>query len=102
MRGKKLHTDLFVKPASPEQVKKGRSERLIEKRNECLIARYYYYTVYRGLEYENIIRRLVSEFFLSAKSVIHIINSNTDLVKSYRERELVLHFFQKHWPYMRW
>ena len=54
---------------------KGRNAELIERRNKCLLCRFYFYAKEKKLRYEDIIDLLSSEFFLSQRTVTTIITT---------------------------
>lgn len=81
---------------------KGRSNRLIAKRNECLIARYYYYGYFKNVCYEEVIRLLAGEFFLSPNRIAAIIQANADMVQAVKQKAMIMHYFQSHWPHLKW
>jgi hypothetical protein len=102
MRGQKVYNEIIKTTGLNTPVRKGRNNSLVTKRNECLIARYYYYGYYKNKCYEDIIRLLVTEFFLSPVTVAIIIQNNTDILHAIKLRSPVLHYLQSHWPHMRW
>lgn len=58
--------------------KKGRSQNLINKRNEALIRRYYYWTEVRRLRFDDTLKVLANEeFFLSEERIMQIIRLET-------------------------
>jgi hypothetical protein len=101
MRGQKVFNEL-VKGKENIPGNKGRSNKLVTRRNDCLIARYYYFGAFRKLSYEDTIRELVAEFFLSPVTIANIIQNNTEQIQQLKEKALVLHYFQNHWPHLRW
>ena len=102
MRGQRLFNDLIKGKSLETPAKKGRSDKLIIRRNECLLARYYYYGYYKNLCYEDIIRRLAAEFFLSPNTLIQIIQNNTDQLQLIKKRANALYYFQNLWPHLKW
>ena len=102
MRGQKVYNDTIKNAGLDVPPRKGRNSTLIASRNECLIARYYYYGYYRNKCYEDIIRLLAAEFFLSSGTVTNIIQENEELIHSIKLKTPVLYYLQSHWPHMRW
>ncbi|MGM9774476.1 MAG: transposase [Candidatus Egerieousia sp.] len=61
---------------------KGRSSRLISKRNVALASRFYYWTEVKRLRFDDAIRQLSeNEFFISESRIIKIINSLDNVEK---------------------
>lgn len=83
-------------------VRKGRSDDLIMKRNECLIARYYYYGTIRGKTYEDTLNLLVREFFLSQSTILRQINTNGETVMMFKKSAHGPRWFQARWPHLKW
>ena len=102
MRGQKIFNETIKESGLGAPVRKGRSDSLVSKRNECLIARYYYYGYYKNKCYEEIIRLLITEFFLSPATIAIIIQNNTDELQSVKLRKKSLYYFQSHWPHLKW
>jgi hypothetical protein len=102
MRGQKVFKELVGAQSLGAPAQKGRNNKLVAKRNECLAARYYYYAFYRNMCYEEIIRQLVSEFFLAPNTIVNIIQDHTDVIRSLREKALVKYSFQTKWPHLKW
>ena len=102
MRGQKVFNTLIKDIGLQAPARKGRNDALVSKRNECLLARYYYYGYYKNKCYEDIIRQLVTEFYLSPATIMAIIQSKTDQVQAIKQRCPVLYYFQNHWPHLKW
>ena len=102
MRGQKTFKEFIKEQGLGAPAAKGRSNKLILKRNECLLARYYYYGYFKNMCYEEIIRQLLGEFYLSPNSIARIIQSNTDHLRAIRQKALVLYYFQNRWPHLKW
>lgn len=106
MRGQRLYTSLFeTEPVETQkiaslQVKKGRSQLLIDKRNECLLDRYYYYGKLCGLKYSQVIKHLSNEFFLSTSFVITIITSHSAVLSHYATLNPTRKDLQTKWPFI--
>ena len=61
---------------------KGRNKHLIEKRNEALCRRYYYWTEVQRLRFDDALRILSEqEFFLSEERILSIIRENIAKLK---------------------
>ena len=66
---------------------KGRSSELIEKRNEALLRRYYYWTEVQRLRFDDALKILSErEFFISIDRVMTIIRENCNKIKDVNVR----------------
>ena len=101
MRGKRLFTELRntgnIAPA-----KRGRNNTLIAKRNECLLARYYFYTNFTSKSYDDTVMQLVTEFFITPDRIGDVIQRNIEILDSIKEAQPSVYFFQNHWPHIKW
>ena len=102
MLGQKVFNAIIKGSKLGVPVRKGRNNSLVSKRNECLIARYYYYGYYKNKCYEEIMRLLVNEFFLAPVTINIIIQNNSEQLQSIKLRAKVMHYFQNHWPHLKW
>jgi hypothetical protein len=102
MRGQKTFKDILKEPGLGAPIVKGRNNKLILRRNDCLLARYYYYGFFRNMLYEEIIRQLVAEFYISPNTIANIIQSHAEDLQALKHRAQVLHYFQNHWPHLKW
>jgi hypothetical protein len=102
MRGQRVFKEIIKEPGLGSPIVKGRNNKLVHRRNECLLARYYYYGFFKSMCYEETIRQLVSEFFLSPATIAHIIQDNTEHILSLKQRGMVVYYFQNHWPHLKW
>lgn len=101
MRGQKLF-NITLKNDADEQIRKGRRESLIDMRNNCLIARYYYHGHLSGKCYEDVLTTLVSEFFLSATRIGRILMEHADEIKRLKERKVSMYHLRTCWPQYKW
>jgi hypothetical protein len=61
---------------------KGRNKELIEKRNESLCRRYYYWTEVQRLRFDDALKVLSEkEFFLSEETIMSIIRQYAPIIK---------------------
>lgn len=66
---------------------KGRSSELIEKRNDALLRRYYYWTEVQRLRFDDALKILSErEFFLSIDRIMAIIRKNCNKLKDVNVR----------------
>jgi len=102
MRGKRNFDQLIKGDNLGNTDRRGRNEKLIKMRNECLLARYFYYGFYKNMCYEEILKELVVEFFLSRPRIIDILMANDEALQAIRKRGGVIYYFQHKWPHLKW
>ena len=102
MRGQKIFNEIIKDNGIARTLRRGRNNSLIDKRNECLVARYYYYASIKNKCYEDILRQIVSEFFLSPATITNIILEHTEQLQSLKQKGPVLYYFQTRWPHLKW
>jgi hypothetical protein len=102
MRGQKLFNDIIKSELPDRSEHKGRSESLLSKRNNCMLARFYYYGEYRRKNYESIIQLMVAEFFLSPERISRIITQNAAVIRKMKEDHVSKYQLQAGWPQFKW
>jgi len=102
MRGQKIFNDLIKENGIDNRSRKGRNNSLLYKRNEFIIARYYYYGSMKNKCYEEIIKSLVSEFFLSPVTLSNVIQENAEQLQALKQKGPALYYFQNRWPHIKW
>lgn len=69
-------------------IMKGRSSRLIQRRNEYLIKRYYFWYELQRLRFEDVIERLSeNEVFLEEEYILRLIRDNSHLLKEIKQKK---------------
>jgi hypothetical protein len=102
MRGQRYLSEI-VRPAVTRQIaRKGRDNSLIEKRNRCLLARYYYYVRYKDKCFEDVLRLLVAEFYLSPTTLSKLLLDNSEKLQEMKAKDPALYYFQSNWPHIKW
>jgi hypothetical protein len=101
MRGQKLFKANFGTPVE-KNTNKGRSTALVQQRNECLMARYFFYSKLLRRSYEEIIGNLSGEFFLCTETVTRIIFDNNHILQQLKTQENSLRAFRSKWKHMKW
>lgn len=86
--------------APPER--KGRSEELINRRNELLICRYYYYVKMKGRQYEPALSALETELFISQRTIIDTVQRNAELLKQLFTTRPEISYFRTKYPWLTW
>ncbi len=107
MRGERsiflsLFTDDTATTTAAAPERKGRSEDLLQKRNELLICRHYYYTRIVELQYARALERLEDELYLSQRTIINIVNDNYTLLKKINSEKPEVKYFKTKFPFMVW
>ncbi len=105
MRGQKFFNELMMIP--PPVIKypskrRGRNTDLVSLRNECLVARYYFYTQFTRKGYEEIVERIVEEFYLTPERIARIIQENAQLLQLFRTDGTTIYTLRQKWTYLKW
>jgi hypothetical protein len=85
-----------------KQIKKGRNESLMNKRNIYLFYRYYYYSKIHRMRYEDVIKQLSNDFFITQRTDIDIIQNNTSQVKNVFDEKLNIRQLKKKFDLYNW
>ncbi len=102
MRGSQFIFNDVFSVTKEEKHRKGRSDSLNLKRNECLIYRYCFFAQNSGLRYELLIKIVSQDFWLSETTVRNVIAQHHSLLitaKKAKESKISL---KKRWPQMSW
>ncbi len=102
MRGQKLFNNILPVNNSDKCQRKGRNDVLIEQRNNCMLARYYYYSCIRAKKYDEILSIIVKEFFLSPSRISKILLDKLDDIKKMKENGISVYQLQNLWPQFKW
>jgi hypothetical protein len=102
MRGQNIYKELTKENGLIRKPRKGRNGSLVARRNECLVARYFYHASFRNLCYEDIVRVLVGEFFLSPSTIANLVLENSDWLQSMKQNYPSIYYFQVRWPHLKW
>jgi len=101
-----LFKEVFYTTPAVKQ-RKGRSLSLIEKRNECLVDRYYFHGR-KKVSYAYLLEIISNEFFLSMVTIPEVIEANFNTLASLKkqwhdqdEKKLAEHL-RKKWPHLMW
>ena len=102
MRGQRTFNEMIKGNSLNKAPRRGRNDKLLNRRNECLLARYFFYGYFKNRSYEEILRDLVAEFFISATTIGHIIQTNEELLITIKQRAKESYYFQYKWPHLKW
>ncbi len=92
---------LFNDHINPEPTpRKGRSETLINERNDALVVRYYFYRSFSSLRYSAILERLRKEFFIAEYTIIDILKANNEAFPALKGMDVEK--FKGMYPHFNW
>lgn len=92
----------MVSDAGKTAGKKGRDIELVNQRKEVILYRYYYYSKLKRMRYDDVIPILKSEFFLSNRTIIDIINKEIDMLKDIYKQQATINELQKKFTFINW
>jgi len=75
---------------------------LVSNRNECMLARYYYYGNLKNKNYCETLRLLVAEFYLSPTTIANVIMGNSEGLQALKQKDPTLLYFVHRWPHIKW
>lgn len=102
MRGRRLFDEIITEQRPAREKRKGRSSTLISRRDECLVARYFYYGYLKHKSYDDILKLLVSEFFLSPATISRQVQQRSDELHELKQKASSAFYFQHRWPHLKW
>ncbi len=102
MRGQKVYNTIIKDGSISGTIRKGRNNSLISKRNECMIARYYYYGYLRNKGYEETLKLLMSEFYLSPATIAFQVQQQSESLVKLRQLSPTVYYFMNRWPHYKW
>ena len=101
-RSSRMFNTLTINHEIDKNKKKGRCIALINKRNELIYYRYYFYGKIKKLTYTDTFKALSSEFYLSERTIADIIQkSSIDINKVFKEKLSVKQLTEKFY-YLNW
>ena len=72
------------------------------RRNRAIASRFYYYHSIAGLRYEMCLHELCKEFYLAEATLIDILMSESDYLKSLSSNQTSLKDLEAEHPHFRW
>lgn len=102
MRGERVFTDIIKDNSINTVFRRGRSNTLVSRRNECLVARCYYWSSVKHKSYEEVIRQLVTEFFLSPPTIVRLLQESASQLVTLKQKCPALYYLQNRWPHLKW
>lgn len=88
--------------ASVREGSKGRSSRLIEKRNRAMCNRYYYHQKINSCHYAKCVEELSTEFFISQIEVTKILRNMAEYLNELRTQPPTIKQLRERWSFMCW
>ncbi len=102
MRGQKLFNELIKSETALASTGKGRNQELLAQRNECLIDRYYFFSRFTKKNYEEVLNRLMGEFFLTPDRIARVVQDHAAALKTHRQESTSVNVLQIKWPHLKW
>jgi len=103
MRGSRLFLEITKEDREKQQPgRKGRSEQLLEQRNEKLFYRYYYYSRLLHYGYEQMLKQLQKEFDLTERSLNLYLSIHAERLKEVNAEKKTVKQLKQMWPHFNW
>lgn len=102
MRGQRTFEKITQTAGLADNQRIGRSNALVARRNECLLVRCYYWSTEKNKCYEEVIRLLVDEFFISPVTVARLMQRHAKRLAGLRQSPPTSYYLQLRWPHFRW
>ncbi len=94
--------DYFQTKQQPARRKKGRNEELLQRRDNKLAMRFYYYAHIQQMSYRDTIKALMLEFDICERVVLDRLRANQDYLDSLFSEQPAISKLQKAVPYFAW
>jgi len=98
-RGKHILYNSLVKTAKPH--KKNRKN-YIELRNDALACRYYFHADINRLRYDDCLKELSNEFYISEDTIVRCLLHRVDYIKILSNNTLTTAELRKQYPHYNW
>lgn len=102
MRGSSSFEKLYQNPNRKNKKSADRRSDLIEQRNELIMYRYHYYGAHSGQRYDEVVKSLCNEFYLSVRQINKIIERHTDVSRRILEEKPSLTKLRKKYAFLTW
>lgn len=103
MRGQySLFTSVFPSAIETNPDNQGRRNVLLDKRDECLVYRYYYYGEIKRKRYDDCLSDLEKEFFITAGVIAQRLQINIILLKKVTGQKANLINLKRKYPHFNW
>lgn len=97
-----LFLDDTPKVENTNPKKLGRDEQLLADRNLLLLHRHYFHFKIKEKQYHRGLEALVDEFFLAERTIVNIVQDNTNVLKELRQLKPDVKYFKRKYPFMNW
>lgn len=103
MRGQQvIYQNLFGNTITPKPQNQGKRNVWLDKRDEALVHRYYYYVSLLQFQYDNALLKLQDEFFITPGTVTERITANVAQLKVIANSKLSIETLRKKYPHYTW
>jgi hypothetical protein len=82
--------------------RKGRSQDLIDQRNQLLFSRYYYYAKIIRKQYPDILLLLRQELFIEQRTIIDTLQRHNGELQQLRQQNPDVKYFRHKYPWLVW
>jgi hypothetical protein len=82
--------------------RKGRNNMLLARRNECILARYYYYGYFKNKNYEEIMQLLMNEFYIAPFTISRLVQESMEQLQQIKQKSPSIGYFSLRWPHLKW
>ena len=93
---------IFAKTLTVMIIKKGRNEKLIAKRNQKLVCRFYFYSNLMCLNFSKCLELLEDELDLSQSRITDLLAQHSDLITHLERANTTLADLKNAYPFMSW
>jgi len=97
-----LFTNIFPSSIAPENNRQGRRNALIDKRDEALADRYYYYVHLKRSRYDDALLSLEQEFFITADTIGTRLTPYVDYLKQLTSTNVKVSMLRRKYPHLNW
>ena len=102
MRGNTVLTSMFPTSVEDRLEKKGQRSVHLERRDDALAARFYFYHHFIRKRYDDILLELEKEFFITPDVVIRRLNQRIDYLKELNQKKVKVNYLKKKFPFFTW
>jgi len=102
MRGNTALTSLFPTSVEGRLEKKGQRSVHLDRRDDALAARFYFYHHYIRKRYDDILLELEKEFFITPHVIIQRLNQRVDYLKELSRKKTKVSSLKKMFPFFVW
>jgi hypothetical protein len=102
MRGNQAFTSLFPTGIEPKPDQKGQRNVHLDRRDDALALRFYYYHHFERVRYDDILLKLEIEFFITPNVIAQRLNTRTDYMKELSRTQPKVTDLRKLLPFFHW